>query len=144
MTQIEDLERQIKTLKEQEEVLKKQKMKEERLMEFQKKLERKKKISELITILDVKREDDLVYIFTKDVEKDIELFKDDYEKINEDDEDEDILFDISLWCDKPDIIYYELLWQKFPCIRLWFDYEQDTAKEMEDYFLSLKKWETIG
>ena len=117
-------------------------MKEERLMEFQKKLERKKKISELITILDVKREDDEVYIFTKDVEKDIELFKDDYEKRNEDEWEE--LFDFQLWYNKPDISNYELLWQKFPCIRLWFDYEQDTAKEMEDYFLSLKKWETIG
>jgi len=79
-------------------------------------------------ILDIKREDDLLYIFTKNIEEDIKIFKKRYK-------DEDNV--IHLWYEMPSIQDYTFLWKKYKCISLWYDYERGFAKDSEESFKKL-------
>lgn len=79
-------------------------------------------------IIQVIRSDDEVLIFTDNVNEDIKTFIDKYENKNS---------KIHLWYETPEIINYEFLQQNYPCVRLWYDYEYEQAREAEEYFKKL-------
>jgi len=61
--------------------------------------------------------DDIVYLFTEEPEKDIEILKKAYEKRDEEE------YEFPLGYEIPELSEYEFLGTKNKCISLWFDNE---------------------
>lgn len=81
-----------------------------------------------MNIIEIKRHDDYIYIFTEDIENDIKTFKELYKKDD---------CSVNLWYSTPEISNYIFLWKEYKCILLWYDYETYIAKESESEIFNL-------
>lgn len=70
-------------------------------------------------------ENQSLYIFTNNPEKDIDYFIEKYE--NDDSK-------IHLWYEPPRLDKYEFLWNEYTCIHLWYDNEEDMQDDAKIYF----------
>lgn len=73
---------------------------------------------------------DMLYIITDNPDEDIKIFQEKYENNNS---------KIHLWCENPSLWTYIFLWVDYKSIVLWFDRQDDIARESALEFESLIK-----
>lgn len=73
---------------------------------------------------------DMIYIITDNPDEDIKIFQEKYENNNS---------KIRLWCENPSLGTYRFLWIDYKSIVLWFDRQDDIARESALEFESLIK-----
>lgn len=78
----------------------------------------------------IQHDGDMLYIITDNPDEDIKIFKEKYENNSS---------AIHLWCDEPQLGTYKFLWIDYKSIVLWFDKEDDIARESAIKFESLIK-----